>query len=274
MDAFTGNLSVRFPVSPLLHAAESLVLAKIVHIMIKFFPIRDKVSSMLHLTFAESALERVPPNLWSHPSVVKKARQAGKHPGKILLDRAYHHRAMLKLTNAAKRGRPDILHVSLLAAFGTPLNKEGLLKTYVHTVDGHLIHFNPDVRLPKNYNRFVGLMEQLYEQGKIPVDAPTLLKLEKGGLQKLVEEVQPSYIIAFSRSGRPKLPQKVFDRRKEETLMVVVGAFPRGHFSEALLDIADEVVSIDIEPLETLIVASRILYDYERVLGLPERRLH
>jgi rRNA pseudouridine-1189 N-methylase Emg1 (Nep1/Mra1 family) len=53
-----------------------------------------------------------------------------------------------------------------------------------------------------------------------------------------------------------------------------VGAFPRGHFSEALLDIADEVVSIDIEPLETLIVASRILYDYERVLGLPERRLH
>ncbi len=274
MDALTGYTSVRSSASPLLHAAESLVLAKIVHIMIKFFPIRDKVSSMLHLTFAESALERVPPNLWNQPSIVKKARQAGKHPCKTLLDRTYHHRAMLKLANAAKRGRPDILHVSLLAAFGTPLNKEGLLKTYVHTIDGHLIHFNPDVRLPKNYNRFVGLIEQLYDQGKIPVEAPTLLELEKGGLQKLVEEVQPSYIIAFSRSGSPKLPQKVLKCRKEENLMVVVGAFPRGHFSETLLDIADEVVSIDVEPLEASIVTSRILYDYERVLGLPERRLH
>jgi rRNA small subunit pseudouridine methyltransferase Nep1 len=241
--------------------------------MIKFFPIRVKVSSMLHLTFAESALERVPPSLWNHPSVVKKARQAGKNPSKTLLDRTYHHRAMLKLANAAKRGRPDILHFSLLAAFGTPLNKEGLLKTYVHTVDDHIIHFNPDVRLPKNYNRFVGLIEQLFERGKIPVEAPTLLKLEQGGFQKLVEEVQPSYIIAFSRSGRLKLPQKVIDRRKEENLMVVVGAFPRGHFSKTLLDIADEVVSIDVEPLEAWIVASRILYDYERVLGLPERRL-
>jgi rRNA small subunit pseudouridine methyltransferase Nep1 len=228
---------------------------------------------MLHLTFAEAALERVPPNLWNHPSVEKKARQAGKHPSKILLDRTYHHRAMLKLANASKRGRPDILHVSLLAAFGTPLNKEGLLKTYVHTVDGHLIHFNSDVRLPKNYNRFVGLIEQLFEQGTIPVKAPTLLKLEQGGFQKLVKEVQPTYIIAFSRIGRLKLPQKILDRRKEEKIMVVVGAFPRGHFSETLLDFVDEVVSIDVEPLEAWIVASRILYDYERVLELPERRL-
>jgi rRNA small subunit pseudouridine methyltransferase Nep1 len=161
-----------------------------------------------------------------------------------------------------------------MAAFGTPLNKEGLLQTYVHTVDDYLIHFKSSVRLPKNYNRFVGLIEQLYEQGNIPIETPTLLRLEQGGFQKLVEEVQPSYIIAFSRSGRPKLPQQVLDHRKEENLMVVVGAFPHGHFSETLLDLANEVVSIDVAPLEAWVVASRLLYDYERVLGLPEKRLH
>jgi len=242
--------------------------------MIKFFPIDGIVSSMLHLTFVESALERVPPSLWNHPSVVKKARQVGKHPSKILLDRTYHHRAMLKLTNAAKRGRPDILHFSLLAAFGAPLNKECLLKTYVHTVDDHLIHFNPVVRLPKNYNRFVGLIEQLYEQGKIPVKGPTLLELEQGGFQKLIEDIQPSYVIAFSRGGRPKLLQEVLDYHKEENLMVMVGAFPHKHFSKGLLEFADDVISIDIESLEAWIVASRIIFSYERALGLPEKRLN
>lgn len=242
--------------------------------MIKFFPIDGIVSSMLHLTFVESALERVPPSLWNHPSVVKKARQVGKHPSKILLDRTYHHRAMLKLTNAAKRGRPDILHFSLLAAFGTPLNKECLLKTYVHTVDDHLIHFNPVVRLPKNYNRFVGLIEQLYEQGKIPVKGPTLLKLEQGRFQKLIEDIQPSYVIAFSRGGRPKLLQEVLDCHLDENLMVMVGAFPHKHFSKGLLEFADDVVSIDIESLEAWIVASRIIFSYERALGLPEKRLN
>jgi rRNA small subunit pseudouridine methyltransferase Nep1 len=180
---------------------------------------------------------------------------------------------MLKLTNAAKRGRPDILHFSLLAAFGTPLNKEGLLKTYVHTVDDHIIHCNPVVRLPKNYNRFVGLIEQLYERGKIPVKVPPLLKLEHGGFQKLVEEIQPSYVIAFSREGRPKLLQEVLNCHKEENLMVVVGAFPRGHFSKGLLDLTDDVVSIDVASLEAWIVASRIIFSYERVLGLPDKRL-
>jgi len=180
---------------------------------------------------------------------------------------------MLKLTNASKRGRPDILHFSLLAAFGSPLNKEGLLKTYVHTVDDHLIHFNPVVRLPKNYTRFVGLIEQLYEQKNIPVKGTTLLKLEQGRFQKLFEEIQPSYVIAFSRGGRPTLLQEVLDSHGEENLMVVVGAFPRGHFSKGLLDLADDVVSIDVESLEAWIVASRIIFSYERVLGLPEKRL-
>jgi rRNA small subunit pseudouridine methyltransferase Nep1 len=274
VDAFAGYLPDFSPVSPSLHLDEPLVHAKAFPPMIKFFPAHCYVFAMLHLAFVEAALERTPRALWGHPSVVNRARKAGKHPGQILLDRTYHHRAMLKLENDARRGRPDILHVSLLGALGTPLNKEACLKTYVHTRDDHLIHLNPEVRLPKNYARFIGLMEQLYEVGTIPQRGVPLLTLTRGLFRDLLADIKPSYVLAFSRMGRPKSLQTVVEARKaEEDLMVVVGAFPRGPFSKAIVDAADEVVSIDFEPLEAWVVASRIIYAYEQALGLPAKRL-
>lgn len=273
MDALVGDPPVRSPPSPRRHAAASLVFGKSGRGGIKFFPPRVHGSRMLHLAFVESALERVPPRLWSHPSVRHQARAVGKPPGCLLLDRSYHHQAMRRLSNAAKRGRPDILHVSLLAAFGTPLNREGLLRTYVHTLDDHLLHFHPEVRLPKNYPRFVGLMEQLYEQGTLPVAGPLLMTVERGQFETLLDEVHPSHVIAFSRRGRPTLLPEVLERHKDEALMVVVGAFPHGHFSEPLERRVDELIAIDKDPLEAWIVASRILYEYERLIGLPEKRL-
>lgn len=228
---------------------------------------------MLHLAFAESALELVPKELWSHPSVVKSARKARKHPGKTILDRTYHHRAMLKLKKSGSRGRPDILHISLIEALGTPLNKERLLKIYIHTKDDHLIWISPEARLPRNYSRFVGLIERLYEWGKVPLKGRTLLRLEDGGFQKLLKAIKPSYIVAFSRIGRPKTLQSLFRELNEEDLMVVVGAFPRGHFSKEVVEAADEVVSIDVEALEAWTVTSRVIYEFEKSLGLPEKRL-
>lgn len=181
---------------------------------------------------------------------------------------------MLRLENDERRGRPDILHVSLLEALGTPLNREACLKTYVHTRDNYLIHLNPEIRLPKNYDRFIGLMEKLYESGQIPQQGVPLLTLKRGLFRDLVADVKPSYVLAFSRIGRPEPLHNVFDGLKaEEDLMVVVGAFPRGHFSKAIVDVADEVVSIDFEPLEAWVVTSRIIYEYEKALGLPEKRL-
>ncbi len=274
VDALAGYLPDVSPVSPPLHLDEPLVHAKAFHPMIKFFPPQGYVFGMLHLTFAEAALERTPQALWGHPSVVNRARKAGKHPRQTLLDRTYHHRAMLKLENDARRGRPDILHVSLLAALETPLNMEACLTTYVHTRDDYLIHLNPEARLPKNYDRFIGLMEQLYEVGTIPPHGVPLLTLTRGIFRDLVADVKPSCILVFSRLGRPQSLQTVFEARKaEEDIMVVVGAFPRGSFSRAIVDAADEVVSIDFAPLEAWVVASRIIYAYEIALGLPVKRL-
>lgn len=240
--------------------------------MIKFFPPEVKQRVMLDLLLAESALETVPKQLWSHPSVVKRAKSLGKKPGETLLDRTYHHRAMIHLENDKKRGRPDIAHFSLLEALGTPLNREGLLRVHIHTVDDHVIYIDPKVRLPRNYDRFVGLIEQLYKEGKVPTKGQPLLRLEKGSLKDVLSEIRPSYVIAFTRKGEAKTLESAVGTLSEKNTAAIVGAFPHGHFSEETTKLADLTVSIDPEMLEAWTVTSRVIYEFEKLIGLPERR--
>ena len=232
------------------------------------------ICSMLTIVFAESAIERVPEALWSHPSVVKSAHRVGKRPGQVLLDRSYHHAAMVKLENAEKRGRPDIIHFGLLESLGTPLNREGLLKVYVHTIDDYVMILDPKTRLPKNYNRFVGLIEQLYETGRVPSSGRALIELEKKDFPSLIEERNPTKVIALTRVGEPKTLKEVADGLSlEERPVAVMGGFPHGHFTERILRAADELVSIDPDALEASVVASRLIYAFERAIGLPEKRI-
>lgn len=229
---------------------------------------------MLNLVLAEAALEIIPKKLLSHPSIVKWAKNVGKSPSLTLLDRSYHHKAMLTLDNSLKRGRPDIVHFSLLEALGSPLNKEGLLRTYVHTIGNHLIYVNSEVRLPRNYIRFVGLIEQLFRKNRVPEHGRKLLKLRNGSLSDLLDEIKPSYVFAFTRLGKPKtLYEVMYSLVKMENPLVIVGAFPRYGFSEETIKLVNEQVSIDQEMLDAWTVTSRVIYEYERVIRLPEKRL-
>ena len=228
----------------------------------------------LLFVLAESALERVPKEIWKHPAVVKTARARKKRPGAMLLDRSLHHSAMKNLPNASKRGRPDLVHTTLLAVMGTPLNKEGLLRVYVHTIDDHVIEIDPSTRLPKNYNRFVGLIEQLYEEGQVPPGGPPLLTIRRESLPELVERLEPDRVVAFTREGQPKTIEQVMRSLAGfERPLVLVGGFPHGHFEDRTLALADETACIDPEGLEAWVVAARIVYEFERALGLPEERL-
>ena len=228
---------------------------------------------MLNLLLAEAALETVPKPLWNHPSVAKRAKALCKKPGETLLDRSYHHHAMVRLEDDMQRGRPDIVHFALLEALGTPLNKEKLLRVYVHTVDNHVIYIDPQVRLPRNYDRFVGLVEQLYKKGKVPVKGHPLLKLKEESLENLISEIKPSYVIAFTRKGEMKtLKDAMRPFLGQGNFVAIIGAFPQGHFSSETIKLADTSVSIDPEMLETWIVTSRVIYEFERLVGLPEKR--
>jgi rRNA small subunit pseudouridine methyltransferase Nep1 len=229
---------------------------------------------LLILVLAEAALETVPKDLWSHPAVRHHSKRQRKPPEKLLLDRSLHHSAMRRLDDNEKRGRPDITHFALLEALGSPLNKEGLLKVYVHTNKDYVITVDPSTRLPRNYNRFIGLMEQLFQLGKVPSEGEALLTLEHKTLQQLLTETEADYILAFSRAGKQKtLQDAVSSLQSKRRPAVIVGGFPHGHFSETAVKLADEVVCVDSEMLEAWTVTSRVIYEYERSLLVPMRRL-
>jgi rRNA small subunit pseudouridine methyltransferase Nep1 len=220
---------------------------------------------MLTLLLAEAAIELIPKKIWRHPSVFKQARKRGKKAGALLLDRSYHHSAMIDLKTAYKRGRPDITHFSLLVALGTPLNKNGLLKTYIQTRDGYIIHVNHKIRLPKNYIQFTGLIEQLYEFGRVPKQGTPLLELKRHSLQDLFRIQDESYVVTLTKEGKPKTLDTLIKKLiKKKNPVVVIGAFPHGYFSKEISGIADESVSIFSETLEAWTVTSRVIYEYEK----------
>jgi len=229
---------------------------------------------LLILILAESALETIPKQLWNHPAVQKYSKLRRKHPRFLLLDRSFHHSAMKTLRQNMKRGRPDIVHFALLEALGSPLNKENLLRIYVHTINDYVIAVNPQTRLPRNYGRFQGLMEQLFETGKVPPKGTALLTLQHKTLPQLIQEVKPSYITAFSRIGtRKTLEETALKLASKKRPAILVGGFPRGHFTSSTLKLADELTCIDLEMLETWTLVSRVIYEYERALSLPTKRL-
>jgi len=229
---------------------------------------------LLTLILAESALETVPKSLWKHPSVMRHTEKHRKSPDLFLLDRSYHHSAMKALKDSEKRGRPDIVHFALLEALGSPLNKEGLLQVYVHTFSDHVITIAPETRLPRNYNRFAGLMEQLFEFKKIPPTGRPLLTVKKQRLPQLLQTLKPTYVLAFSRKGRTTtLEDAVWKLSNKKKPVAIVGGFPHGHFSEKTSKLADAIVAIDPEMLETWTITSRLIYEYERAIALPRKRL-
>lgn len=224
----------------------------------------------LHLLLAEAGLELVPAEIWGHPSVVANARRRSKERGEILLDVSFHYTAMRNLRDREKRGRPDIAHFCMLLALGSLLNEAGMLELHVHTYDGRVIGVSPHVRLPRNYNRFVGLIEQLLKDGRVPPKAAEpLLWVELYSLEGLFEKVAPSRVFLLSEKGA-KLSAAELARRvvSEPKPMVVIGCFQAGDFSEHTVSLANEVVSISRSTLDAWIVTAKILSAIEDALGL------
>ena len=229
---------------------------------------------LLVLVLAEAALETVPEALWSHPSVRRHSKRQRKPAKQLLLDRSLHHQAMKRLDDNLKRGRPDITHFCLLEALGSPLNKEGMLQVYVHTRENKVITVDSSTRLPRNYNRFIGLMEQLFQQGKVPIEGETLLKLEQKTLQQLLTETEADHIIAFSRNGEPKtLTEAVSSLEPKQKPAIIIGAFPHNTFSKNTIKLVDELVCVDVEMLEAWTITSRAIYQYEQAISLHKKRV-
>jgi rRNA small subunit pseudouridine methyltransferase Nep1 len=228
---------------------------------------------VLHLILADSELEQVPREIASHRVIQRLAHRRGRRPTELLLNSSLHFPAMRNLPDAHRRGRPDIVHMCLLLALDTPLNREGLLRTYVHTRHNKLISVDPSARLPKMYYRFEGLIEHLFLTGRAPPENP-LLRLEDSSLAVLLERLKPKKVLTFSERGRLKLMNEVFcGLSKEDDVCAIVGGFPHGDFLSDVEGLSDELVRIDPELLCAPTVMMRAIFAYEDTHGIPKARL-
>ena len=215
---------------------------------------------MLHLVIADSEIELVPKSIVEHPAVVNYARKRRKRPEEVILEGSYHHSALKKLEDGERRGRPDIVHICLLNALESIANREGELRVYVHTRNDEVIYVNPETRLPRNYNRFLGLMESLFKNRVVPKDL-ALLRLEEKTLGELVEEINPDGVFVMHEEGKLVKPRAFGEVLAGlENPVVIVGGFPHGDF---LSEVPWEKISIYESSLMAWIVINEVLVNFE-----------
>lgn len=215
----------------------------------------------LHFVIAEAALELIPGALWRESSVKRDAERRAQEAGSVLLDRSVHHSAMLKLSDGYRRGRPDLVHLTLLNVTSTPLHQEGKARVYIHTLDDSVLEFGEGARPPKSYARFRNLMEKLLverpESGLVRVRDATLPQLLKG--------MGTDYSAGLSVQGAPeRLEALAGELARKNDPAVMVGGFPRGHFLPRDLKAFDRLVRIDDRALDAHVVAARVVYEVEK----------
>lgn len=215
------------------------------------------------MILTESALELVPKELQNHNSVLAYSKKMNKKPSKVILDVSWHFAAMRGIKDEIKRGRPDLVHFCLLECCTIPLYFEKKLHVYVHTINDKVIFVGENVRLPKSYHRFVGLIEKLYSEKKIEQDGKKLLEIKDMTFGELIDKLDPKKVIGFSTRGQTSSYDKIAESIVGDSC-IVVGGFSKGHFSDKILKKIDDLVSVDRNTLEAHVVISRLLYECEK----------
>jgi rRNA small subunit pseudouridine methyltransferase Nep1 len=235
------------------------------------------LATSISLIIAEASIETVPKQIASHPAVKNHAQKLGKNPREILLDRSYHHAAMLRagLESYWKRGRPDIIHFALMEALSTPLFLKSMLKVYIHTVKDKVILIGDNLRIPKSYFRFEGIMMNLFKEKVIKSADGNNILLELHDnitFEEFIKNgVRPDKLIGLSSNGVQSTAEEIVSRniiKNDHHFAFVIGGFPRGHFSDDTSKMFSCSYSIGEFKLEAHTVIARILYECEKVLDL------
>jgi rRNA small subunit pseudouridine methyltransferase Nep1 len=218
----------------------------------------------LIIFLVECGLELIPKQLENHPAIRKNLDE--KNYASLLLDNAIHHSAMVKLENREKRGRPDIIHNCLLHALGSPCNKNGLLLFYVHTIHDRIFHFDPELRISRNYNRFKGIMAKLLMEGNISSTKTNLISEIREPIDVILKNIKKRDIKLLSSHAKLiRHHLTIFPKDISKNEVVIIGGFQKGYFSEKILELGKELISISKYSLDASIVVNKIINFYEIV---------
>ena len=216
----------------------------------------------LTIILVDCGLEIIPKQIRHNPSISRSI--SPKNYSSQLLDNALHHRAMKNLKNFEKRGRPDIAHLCLLNALGSPLNKQEKLKLYIHTIHNKIFEINPNIRIARNYNRFKGLMAKLLIEERIATEDSILISSVNENLQNLINKFKNSEILLFSHKGRLiKSYRDLFSESSNKNYVAVIGGFQKSTFSKEIFQLSENLISLSEYSLDAWIVVSKIINYYE-----------
>ncbi len=216
----------------------------------------------LIIILVECGIELIPKEI-RHHSAVKKNLSPEIYSSQ-LLDTALHHTAMRNIEHPEKRGRPDITHLCLLNALGSPLNKSSNLILYVHTINNKIFKFNPKIRIARNYNRFKGLIAKLLIEGDVTVNGLQLISKYNGELQDLIDTFKTPKILLCSSEGKLIQDyQKFFFESSSQELVAIIGGFQKNSYSKSIMRLSNNLISISKYSLDAWIVISKIINMYE-----------
>jgi rRNA small subunit pseudouridine methyltransferase Nep1 len=219
---------------------------------------------MLKLLIADAELELIPREMLDDYSIRLHAKKRKKPPQKILLDSNYMHSAIDRFFpgESNRRGRPDIIYHLLAIVMESILNKKGGMRIWIHTRNNLILEISPETRLPKSYNRFVGLMEDLFEKGEIKYEEKTLLRIHNGDVAKMINLSESGNIKVLSPVGKMTQVPELLDS-ENENISFLIGGFSEGDFISDVYEIG-EAFSIFDEELTIWSVAMEIIAQYER----------
>jgi rRNA small subunit pseudouridine methyltransferase Nep1 len=216
---------------------------------------------VLNLIIAEAALELIPDQIIRHPSVTNDAKRMGHEPPTILLDRSIHHAAMAKLGDQFKRGRPDLVHMTLLNATSTPLYQDGLARVYIHTRNDVVLEFREQTRPPKSYSRFRDLMRKSLQE----MPESGLIRVYELHLDGLLKKIGSDLVVGLSiQGGFSGYEELASELSIKKSPVALVGGFPHGHFTPETTRAVDRLVRVDRRPLDAHVVVGRLIYEVEK----------
>ena len=213
---------------------------------------------MLNIVLADSEIELIPPKIYDHPIIKRSSNKRNKDPSEMILDSNFHHKAMKDLDDNERRGRPDIIHISLLCGLESILNKKGKLNIYIHTRKDKIIEIDPDTRLPRSYNRFLGLFEKLFKTKKVPKELE-LLKLKENNLNNFLKTLKGKKLVMTSEGKNENNLKKHFTKAGDYT--IIIGGFPKGGY---LSNPEGKKLSIYKDELTAWTVLNEVVTEYGR----------
>ena len=220
---------------------------------------------MLRLIIADAELQTVPENMARDRAIRNIAEKNHKKPTEMLLDSNYMHTTIDKYFpgESNRRGRPDIIYIFLEVAMESILNKNKMLDVYVHTRGNYIIHINSETKLPRSYNRFQGLIEDLFKKRSITYNGNELLSMREGAIIPFLKNLDGK-TVALSPEGTSSSLSTIIN---QDNLNVIIGGFSQGDY---ISDIYGNFPAYKIfnEELTIWSVGMEVISQYERYASL------